>query len=375
VKRSPTACTHRDSYSKTPPHQLVDRVRGLLSDLKFYFTDDSTGSRNHIVRFSLPVIQETVDGASRSALGAKSRRSRRHAKKSSNMRSFALWISVLILLVHAALFVGMDKDLVGGAMVYALGKIVTYVSALSNAFNTGFSLGDRWYISQDATLDDTVETQAYRALEEQRLQTDFALRANGARIVCEITTGCYVHPLSIPGLWSSPDYAITDSAHCWSPRTSPGQLGIQLAAFIHPTHFTVEINRPDALFLEMVLWGLIDGADNELEYRTAIAEQPPLPIARERPGLPPVWSNLGKLVFVPLAYVRLNLSSDVELRTVPVFDHIRVSHISFSIVALEILDTGEGKICINRVRVHGDVSTPHGRHAVSGIIPSVAPFR
>lgn len=276
-------------------------------------------------------------------------------------------VAVAVALIQAALYAGLGRDLVGDAAVYTTNKIAAYISTLPRPFDLESLLGDRALPFKVSSLDDVLNTRIHLALEAQRLRTDFALQANGGKIICQITTGCYIRSFHIPGWLSSPEHAITESEECWSPRTSTAQLGIQLATSMHPTHVTVELSHLGEASPSILLWGLLDGSDNERRYRETITESPHLPVLRERPGLPAAWSGLRGLSFISLAYYRFNASTSAKLQTIPVFDNIQSSQIPFSIVALEILDLQEGdRLGVKHVRIHGEVAIGSSSSNVSG---------
>ena len=82
----------------------------------------------------------------------------------------------------------------------------------------------------------------------EKLMRDFALAADGARIVCSLTSGCFGSPIF--NVKNSPYLALTEDTrvgNCWSSPSSHFQLGILLPASI------VRHSFPSIIFLVTLL--------------------------------------------------------------------------------------------------------------------------
>jgi hypothetical protein len=350
-------------YEDGPPPNTRQSTCGMVHR-EVFVLKYSPGNRDHMVRFALPISQEST---TTSPDVSKRKSQHRNLKEKSLVTNFhVVWIiAAVVVLVPATFFVWTGTNLID-TVVYSANTATSCISRLPELFVSGFVRVDNNMPPQGPALNDIVDTRIRLALEERRLRTDFALQTNGGKVVCQITTGCYITPFHIPGVLSSPERAITDGNSCWSPQTLPGQIGIQLATSIHPTHVTIDANYLGNLSPSIMLWGLLDGSDNEDQYRNALGELSGLSISRERPGLPPPWSKLAKFVFIPLAYTHSNVSSGTKSKTIPVLEYVQASRMTFSIVALEILDIEkESQLCISRVRIHGDIATTSGDNEVS----------
>jgi hypothetical protein len=350
-------------YENGPPPNIRQSTCGIVYR-EVFVLKRSLGHRDHMVRFALPIPQESTIAPP----DASKRNSQHHnlKEKLSITNFYAVWIIVAVVVLAPAAFFLRTGTKLTDKMVYAVSTATSCIARLPGLFDSGFVFDNNNLPLQEPAFNDVLDTRIRLALEERRLRTDFALQTNGGKIICEITTGCYMFPFHIPGVLSSPERAITDRNDCWSPQTLPGQIGIQLATSIHPTHVTVDAEFLGNSSPSIMLWGLLDGSDNEDLYRNALGELPDLPISRERPGLPPPWSKLSKFVFIPLAYTHSNTSSGAKSQTIPVLEYIQASWMTFSIVALEILDMQkESQLCISRVRVHGDIAITSGNNEVS----------
>jgi hypothetical protein len=353
----------RFRYEDGPPPNTRQSTCGMVHP-EVFVLKRSSGHRDHMVRFALPVLQE---GTIAPLDASKRKPQHRNLKeKSLIMTSHVVWMTVtVVVLAAAAFYAGVGTNLIGSTVTYATYMATTCVSRFPELFDSSFVRTNNNLPLQEPALGDILNNRIHLALEEERLRTDFALKTNGGKVICRITTGCYIHPFHISGLLSSPEHAITDNHDCWSPRTLPGQMGIQLSTSIHPTHVTVDADYLGNLSPSILVWGLLDGSENEAKYKNVLRELPNLPISRERPGLPPPWSKQAKFIFIPLAYIPSNVSSGARSQTIPVLEYVQASQITFSIVALEILDIQEeSRYCISRIRVHGDIAILSGNSEV-----------
>ncbi len=125
-----------------------------------------------------------------------------------------------------------------------------------------------------------IDRAVSKAFRDPVGRRDFALHADGGRVLPELTKvakgGGWTQPLS----GSSPEHAITDDSrigHCWSIPGSAAQLGIQLSEMIFPTHVSID-HIPVEIAADIgqaprtvVLWGALDGSVNEFRRRHAFA--------------------------------------------------------------------------------------------------------
>lgn len=183
---------------------------------------------------------------------------------------------------------------------------------------------------------------------------DFALRAAGARIVPELTTGC-------SGLFSwdceQPNIAIDDDTRvgkCWNIPSLPAQLAVVLPELIHPSHVTVEhLPRsiaPDSLSAprNMTLWGIIDGKAN-IALNKNLHLDSGVGATRDRH---PMISK-GHL-YAPLLSFTYDINDEYPVQTYELDKHYVDSNMTFAVFVLEMYDNWGGlTTCLYRIRIHG----------------------
>ncbi|KAI9060539.1 hypothetical protein FKP32DRAFT_1536524, partial [Trametes sanguinea] len=180
---------------------------------------------------------------------------------------------------------------------------------------------------------------------------DFALRANGGRIVLPLTSGQ-------DGFFSSreddPGIAIDDDVHagkCWRIHALPSQLGIRLPRMLHPESVTVE-HLPSEISLDigeapknLTLWGVVEGKHNKEVYEAFTG------MGLHDGHVPPISRGL---LWVPLASFAYDINRDDPVQHFPVAQFFLDRPISVGVIAVEVSENwGSKSTCLYRVRIHG----------------------
>ncbi|TFK89648.1 hypothetical protein K466DRAFT_486353 [Polyporus arcularius HHB13444] len=207
-----------------------------------------------------------------------------------------------------------------------------------------------------------VDRALSRAMRDPVGRRDFALLADGARVVRALTgavsAGRFYEAQthSVP----PPNVTLVDDLHvgnCWSMAAPTGQLGIRLSERIYPTHVTVDhipveiaadIGRAPRM---MVLWGAIDGSVNIARlgnftqtHNDAITRTH----GRSRPH------ETAGCTFIPIASFEYDVRSHSHIQTFPVLSHVVDLEMYFGVVVLEVVSNwGSETTCLYRARVHG----------------------
>lgn len=211
-----------------------------------------------------------------------------------------------------------------------------------------------------AALRGIVQEAALLARWGPVLRPDYALGADGARIMASLTSSRSERP---PSSTIGPEVVIDEEltiGRCWTTSDS-GQLGISMPTLIYPHYVTIDhIPRQLAIDIgraprHLVLWGVVDGQSNVRKFRSLSTHdaisQVPFNLAPYGRSAPLVTANNA---FVALATFEYDIVNDWPTQTFPVFDHIRDSQMDFGVFVLEIVDNwGGSDTCLYRVRIHG----------------------
>ncbi len=215
-----------------------------------------------------------------------------------------------------------------------------------------------------AHISSYVQRSIRAALKDPVGRRDFALAADGAKIVPKLTSTFEL----FSDLSSSParppemilDEDMRSGSH-WFIPDSQGQVGIKLPAFIYPTHVTIDhVNREIAADIRqaprhMVLWGLVDGSGNE-QRRLAFQDEFRESALNSTGIAPPIAHNV---TFLPLASFEYAVDNDRNVQTFPIDPTVLASRIYFGAVVLEIkTNWGASSTRLYRVRIHGDEVSP-----------------
>ena len=204
-----------------------------------------------------------------------------------------------------------------------------------------------------------VDRAVSRALRDAVGRRDFALIADGARVVRAltgiVTENGFFQDQQLPG--NSPNATLIDDLHignCWSIAASKGQLGIRLSEHLHPTHITVDhipveiaadISRAPRT---LILWGAVDGADNASRLGNMLHDTLPSLRGRSSPY------ETAHHTFVPLAVFEYDIHSSSHIQTFPIRPYIVDLGVYFGVVVLEVTSNwGGSTTCLYRVRIHG----------------------
>ncbi|CDO68111.1 hypothetical protein BN946_scf185044.g19 [Trametes cinnabarina] len=166
-----------------------------------------------------------------------------------------------------------------------------------------------------------------------RGRPDFALRANGGRVISTLTSGQ-------DGFFTSreddPGVAIDDDVHagrCWRIHTLPSQLGIRLPRMIYPDSITVE-HLPAEVALDVgeapqniTLWGVVEGKHNKEVYETFVR------MGLQQDRAPAISRGL---LWAPLASFRYDVEHEDPVQRFPVSQYFLDNPISVGVVAVEI---------------------------------------
>ncbi|KAI0720090.1 hypothetical protein C8T65DRAFT_706084 [Cerioporus squamosus] len=212
-----------------------------------------------------------------------------------------------------------------------------------------------------AYIDRTVS----RALRDPVGRRDFALHANGGRVIPDLTVTFAPEgqaPHTSQASLSNAQLAITDDlrvGQCWSIPGSAAQLGLRLSDLMHPTHVSIDhIPAEIAAHIDeapraMVLWGAVDGSTNEshllnITERTNASSIPALR-GRSQP------SHTCDHTYVPLAWFEYDIRSPSHVQTFKIGQHIIDAGMYTGVMVLEILGNwGGSSTCLYRVRIHGE---------------------
>ena len=186
---------------------------------------------------------------------------------------------------------------------------------------------------------------------------DFALAADGARTAPRLTSTFDV----AKGVSMRHAENILDedlrSASCWLFPGHRAQVGIKIPAFIYPTHFTIDhIPQEVAADIrqaprEVVLWGVLDGPDNEARYKQASGAFKISPLNETGDG-PPITAGAS---FLPIGVVEYAIYSSFHIQTFPIDFTVVTSGIWFGAFVLEVRSNwGATSTKVYRVRIHGE---------------------
>lgn len=214
-----------------------------------------------------------------------------------------------------------------------------------------------------AYVDGAVHRAISRALRDPVGRRDFALLADGAILLPELTeVAASRGMLRARDRGTRPEVALDDDMHignCWSIPGAGGQLGFRLATMIRPTHVSIDhipseiaadISRAPR---EMALWGGVDGPYEDIlrNFTESRCVNPPNLHGRSAPFVTHGYN------FTLLAHFEYDIRSPVHVQTFGLQPYIVDSDVVFGVVVLEILNNWGGKsTCLYRVRVHGDVA-------------------
>ncbi|KAJ8457606.1 hypothetical protein ONZ51_g11426 [Trametes cubensis] len=196
------------------------------------------------------------------------------------------------------------------------------------------------------------------------LHPDYALRANGGRIVSSLTSSPKGLRSTLPIPTPEPEVVIDEDmsiGRCWTTAVS-GQLGISTSVLIHPRNITIDhIPRQIALDIDraprhMVLWGVIDGLSNIQRFCSLLTDGPEAEVLLERGPRGQTYPPLtGNHAFIALATFEYDISLESPTQTFAVFKVVATSDMDFGIFVLEVLDNwGAQDTCLYRVRIHGE---------------------
>lgn len=197
------------------------------------------------------------------------------------------------------------------------------------------------------------ESFATHASQLQAGQRDFALRADGGRIVAELTTRSSSTSKRHD---NDPAMAIEEDVRvgqCWNINTLPAQLGIVIPELIHPTHVSVE-HIPRAIAADigkaprnLTLWGVVDGRANQ-DLFNVLDLSDKFTLDRRTPRIPKGH------IYAPLATFVYDINSIQRVQTFSVLDMYLGSGLTFGVFVLELEDNwGSRSTCLYRVQIHG----------------------
>ncbi|OJT15388.1 SUN domain-containing protein 3 [Trametes pubescens] len=207
-------------------------------------------------------------------------------------------------------------------------------------------------------IEDIVRRAAQLASRGTVLRRDFALRADGGKVVPSLTSSLVDHARSRGSPDAlGPDVVIDEDlsiGRCWSIPVT-GQIGLSSPTLIHPTSISVD-HIPKELAADigraprrMILWGLVDGLSNLQRFRSVPTDELKA-IANGRTS-PTLSKNHA---FVPLASFEYDINADFHVQTFPVHEYVAQLAMDFGVFVVEILDNwGSSDSCLYRVRIHG----------------------
>ncbi|KAI0665418.1 hypothetical protein C8Q78DRAFT_942996, partial [Trametes maxima] len=181
---------------------------------------------------------------------------------------------------------------------------------------------------------------------------DYALLADGAMVLDELTS-----PLDTSNPVVGPHLALDEDSRigrCWRFPGSSGQLGIITPEFIRPTHVSIEhIPRVIAADIgqaprRMVLWGVVDGLENE-ELCRKLDKHRNDTVGPNHPSI-----TGDDYSFIQLAEFVYNITEEHVVQTYPVRSDIGEVVIDIGLFVLEIVENwGGASTCLYCVRIHG----------------------
>ena len=148
------------------------------------------------------------------------------------------------------------------------------------------------------------------------------------------------------GFCATPECAMSDRAimdRCWSFAGFPGELAIALASPAYLTHVAIEHvpaeSRLSSAPRDVVIWGLIEGEDNQRKILQSNDLMPKLlSHFPHRPGktipYPSVSSNVHH--FLPIATFQYSIRSSNLYEVFDIFQEIQDLEIDFGIIVLQI---------------------------------------
>lgn len=205
-----------------------------------------------------------------------------------------------------------------------------------------------------------VDDAILMALRDSGGRHDFALQADGAGVLLELTTPAHDHhSRMLVEKHPPPNASLIDDlriGRCWALAGGEGQLGVKLSKMIYPTHVTIEYS-PEGFATHrnqaprsMVLWGAVDGTSNQDRLRTT-GPNPTL-IATISRSSPPLTHGHP---FVPLALFEYDIHARSHVQTFSLDPYVLRSGIDVGVVILQVTSNwGGDSTCIYRVRVHGE---------------------
>ncbi|RPD81761.1 hypothetical protein L226DRAFT_541411 [Lentinus tigrinus ALCF2SS1-7] len=203
-------------------------------------------------------------------------------------------------------------------------------------------------------IESAIQASIRKALRGPVLLRDFALKADGGKILPALTTTVPVDK-SAPNLQTfGPEVVIDDHTaigRCWS-TVVPSQVGLSTPTLIYPTNVTIDhIPRELAADIRraprhVTLWGVVDGKSNRARYKALIAAR-----GGRMPTAPSLTSGH---VFLDLASLEYDINAESHIQTFRVFRDVVESGMDFGVFVVEILDDwGADDVCLYRVRIHG----------------------
>lgn len=216
-----------------------------------------------------------------------------------------------------------------------------------------------------APVVETEDVIREREREERLLSYDYALASNGASVACSLTSGCHFWDLDILGVSVTPRNllnSIVDLDHCWSTASRSAQIGIIIPNPLHPTHVTIDVYPPELISSRpscqaprtMVLWGIVDGLQNQQRYEELRSRTP---IAA---GLPRGPSLRSHYQFAQLAQFDFDLHG-ASTQTFRLRDDVRQAWVDFAVFVLEMQSGWASELtCLCRVRIHGETMDASG---------------
>ncbi|KAL7284239.1 hypothetical protein ACG7TL_001521 [Trametes sanguinea] len=164
-----------------------------------------------------------------------------------------------------------------------------------------------------------VERVVHLALRDPVRMRDFALYADGARIVHSLTASHLTKSaIKHVGSAHSPEVALSDDNHigrCWSSARKGGQLGIVLPELVRPTHVTIDhipaeiAAMPGQAPRDMRLWGVIDGDVNHDIFQSLTKSATPSTMNYRGPPVS------GGYQFVQLATIEYDINALAQIQT------------------------------------------------------------
>ncbi|OJT14865.1 Spindle pole body-associated protein sad1 [Trametes pubescens] len=205
-------------------------------------------------------------------------------------------------------------------------------------------------------IDNTITSAIAKALRDPVGLRDFALRADGACVLPDITTPSRHHGPTEASAGAGPGAALNDDirvGNCWLIDGDKAQLGFKLTEPMHPTHVSVDhipmeiAADPGAAPRRMILWGAVDGDINQIRYRS-ININLTSSIDHNAPPIP--WNHF----YAPLASFQYDIRAPSHVQTFRIDSRIVDSDIDFGVMVLEIIDNWGGETtCLYRLRLHG----------------------